>query len=204
MLSPTSAANEVPSWPPLSPNGLTPGPVNLDAMHPSIEESNTICQLFFENVNPFLRILHESAFGQALNQYRRGTFILPREFEALLFSIYLLTINNLRPEVVESIFSTSKDALLTRFQQATQTALSNVHFMTSDKIWTLQALLHYLVCKIYIWSISMYFEQHGVHYCIHHYLTPVPDISVSTKPTPRCCGNTRCCGTSSSKHGTSS
>lgn len=120
--------------------------IDLRLAHPTIEESNTLCKLFFDGVNPFIRVLHESHFGRELVQYRRGHHQFPDEFEALLFSIYTLTVGSLSPEVVEGLFSTTKNVLLARFQSVTQASLSKVHFFKTEKIMTILALLHYVVC----------------------------------------------------------
>lgn len=125
----------------MSPNP----PTDLSYAHPTLEESNMLCKLFFENVNPFIRVLHQAHFGRELDRYRRGSIDFPREFEALLFAIFLLTINSLRPEVVQRIFSTPKHTLLANYQYACQAALANVDFFKTDKVQTLQALVHYLV-----------------------------------------------------------
>jgi len=117
--------------------------------HPSLEESNMLCKYFFETVNPFTRALHSSLFARELGMYRRGTFHLPHEFEALLFSIYTLTVNSLRAEVVERTFSTSKDELLSRLKLSTQYALTRIHFHKTEKVHGLGALLHYLVINLY-------------------------------------------------------
>jgi hypothetical protein len=124
------------------------GMMDLSAMHPTTEESNTLIKLFFKSVNPFIRVLHQGLFGRELEQYRRGVFFLPREFEALLFSIYTLAVSSLRPEIVEKALLTQKNVLLGRFQHAAQVALSSVNFYKTDKILTLQALLHYVVSGI--------------------------------------------------------
>lgn len=120
-------------------------PTDLSLVQPTLTESNILCKLFFKSVNPFIRVLHEPQFGKELNQYRRGTFAFPQEFEALLFSIYTLTVNSLRPDIIEQTFSTPKNTLLTRLKYATQVALSKVDFFKTDKILTIKALLHYLV-----------------------------------------------------------
>ena len=118
---------------------------DLSLMQPALAESNMLCKLYFDNVDPFIKLLHQSHFGKELDQFRRGTFDFSREYEALLFCIYLLAVNSLRPEVVERIFVTPKPALVIRFQQAARIALIRVHFFTTDKVLVLQALLHYLV-----------------------------------------------------------
>jgi len=120
-------------------------PKDLTYAHPTLEESNMLCKIFFENVNPFIRVLHQAHFGRELDRYRRGSLDWPREFEALLFAIYLLTINSLRAEAVQMVFSSPKDTLVANYKYACQVALSNVDFFKTDNIHTMQALLHYLV-----------------------------------------------------------
>lgn len=126
---------------------------DLNYPHPTLEESNLLCKLFFESVNPFVRVLHEAHFGRELDRYRRGRVELPREFEALLSAIYLLTINSLRPEIVQRAFSTPKDTLIAQYQYACQSALAKVDFYKTDKVYTLLALIHYLV-KSPSWKIN--------------------------------------------------
>lgn len=126
---------------------------DLSLAHPTLDESNLLCKYFFECVNPFVRALHSSLFARELGMYRRGTFHLPQEFEALLFSVYTLTVNSLRSELVERVFSTSKDDLLSRFQVSTQVALTKINYYKSEKVHGLGALIHYVV-----WN-SPLFEQ---------------------------------------------
>ncbi|KAH6665041.1 hypothetical protein B0J14DRAFT_241526 [Halenospora varia] len=134
-----------PSWVSLSTLGMSPPPsTDLSSGHPTLEESNLLCKLFFKTVNPFVRVLHEAHFGKELDRYRRGRLDLPREFEALLSAIYLLTINSLRPEIVQRAFSTSKSTLVVQYQYACQSALAKVDFYKTDKVHTFQALIHYL------------------------------------------------------------
>ncbi len=118
---------------------------DISVLHPSIDESNLLLELFFQSVNPFIHVIHERNFRKELDQYRREVFFLPREFEALLFSIYALTVNSLSAELVETHFLVPKRILLARFQQAAQVSLGNVAFFKTDKVLTIQALLHYLV-----------------------------------------------------------
>lgn len=130
--------------------------MDLSLVQPTLSESNILCKLFFKSVNPFIRVLHESQFGKELNQYRRGTLSFPQEFEALLFSIYTLTVDSLRSDVIEKVFSTPKQTLLTRFKYGAQVALSNVDFFKTDKILTIQALLHYLVRILFYYPVTLH------------------------------------------------
>jgi hypothetical protein len=125
---------------------------DLTAIQPTIEESNSIIKIFFEQVNPFIRILHQGYFAKELEQYRRSVFFLPEEFEALLFSIYVLTISTINAETVNREYGVDKMALLDRFHNAAQVALAKVNFYKTDKILTLQALLHFVVSNVIVLS----------------------------------------------------
>jgi hypothetical protein len=145
LLQPAAAQDSAPS---LVPGLLSQLPLtNISILHPSIDESKLLLKLFFQCVNPFIHIVHESSFGRELDQYRRQVFFLPQEFEALLFSIYALTVNSLSAELVETHFFVPKPILLARFQEAAKVSLSNVAFFKTDKVLTFQALLHYLVSQ---------------------------------------------------------
>ncbi|KAN0107928.1 Fungal specific transcription factor domain containing protein [Hyaloscypha variabilis] len=111
---------------------------------PTLDESNFLCKLFFENVNPFIRVLHQAHFGRELDRHRRGRLEWPAEFEALLSTIYLLAINSLRPEIVQRAFLTPKAVLISRYQHVCQCALAKVEFFKTNRIHALQALLYYL------------------------------------------------------------
>jgi hypothetical protein len=123
---------------------------DLSLLQPSLAESNLLCKVYFESVDPFIKLLHQSHFGKELDQYRRGAFLFPHDYEALLFCMYLLAVNSLRAEIVERIFSTPKQALVARFRHAAQAALARVNFFITDKVMVLQATLHYLVRPVLV------------------------------------------------------
>jgi hypothetical protein len=123
--------------------------------NPSLDESNMLLRLFFQSVNPFIRVLHQSLFARELDQYHRGTLIWPKEFEALLFSIYLLTVNSLRTEVAENVFLESKASLLERYQYAAQVSLTKMNFFKTQTIPGIWAVLHYIV-----WFLVYDIEMH--------------------------------------------
>jgi len=126
---------------------------DLSTYHPTMEESHLLFKLFFDSVHPFLRMFHQAHFGKELNQYRRGVYAFPREFEAFIFSIYALTVNSFRSEIIENIFHVSKAELLTRFKQAVQIALTKVDFCRTDKLTAILAAAHYMV-RIFFFVIK--------------------------------------------------
>ncbi|KAG9229823.1 hypothetical protein BJ875DRAFT_176798 [Amylocarpus encephaloides] len=116
----------------------------LSLMHPTLDQSNVLCKYFFEIIQPFIPVIHQALFARELEQYRRGTYLHPQEFEAVLFTMYLLTINSLQPRVIEEIFSVPKQEVLAKFKHSAQVALSRIDFMRNEKLHGLGALLYYV------------------------------------------------------------
>ncbi len=168
-------------------------------MHPSIKESDMLCKLFFQTVHPFICVLHQSLFARELDQYRRGTFIYPRVFEALLFSIYTLTVNSLRADTVLHIFSTSKDVLLARYQYAAQASLTKIDFFKTSKVNGISAILHYTVCMLKARLPELSIKAKKITFVCHACHSHIIDISVSTESLQGCCCAARSCRTTSSE-----
>jgi hypothetical protein len=112
---------------------------------PTVAQSDLLLKIFFESVERFIGVLHEPTFRRELDQYRMGKFNLHREFEALLFSVYAMTIVSLRSEIVIRLFGEPRGVLLERYQFAAERALCAANILRSRKILTFQALLYYLV-----------------------------------------------------------
>jgi hypothetical protein len=73
---------------------------------------------------------------------------ISRPAEALMFSIYFLSVTSLQNEECESMFRESRLSLLAKYTYAAQQALINARFLRSLNLFTLQALILYLVSRI--------------------------------------------------------
>lgn len=120
-------------------------PTDFNAAHPTLTQSNELFRLFGEYVNSKTQLVHSGYLHRSVNNWRRGSQELPREFEAFMFTTYLLTANALAPNFVERTFTTTKSVLVAQFHQAVQASLSKLNFLTTDKVWVLAALVQYTV-----------------------------------------------------------
>lgn len=120
-------------------------PHELEIYHPTVAQSDLMFKIFFESVERFVGVLHEPTFRRELDQFRMKKHPLHREFEALLFSMYAMTIVSLRSERVLRLFGESREVLLERYQFAAEKSLSAANILRSRKILTFQAFLYYLV-----------------------------------------------------------
>ena len=113
--------------------------------HPSGEQGEFLCNLFFSRIEPSIRIVHETSFRKECQVFRMGKGTSPLEFEALLFAVYTLTVFLSPSEMVEHVFGESRSELLGRYKKAVEMALCRCQFMRSNSFISFQALLYWIV-----------------------------------------------------------
>ena len=120
--------------------------INLGNMHPTRVQADLLCTIYFRNVDPFVKLVHKPRFILDLEQFWQGLLDHSARFEALLFAIYGLAIMSISHEYINTHFSgETRLNLLSRFQMATEVALTRSNFLRSHSLVTLQAFLLYLV-----------------------------------------------------------
>lgn len=120
-------------------------PFDMSAMHLSQDQEDLMFDLFFKNVEPFIRIMHRQTFRSDLQDFRTGFSKLEHEMRALVFSIQAVTVAALPSDVVLVTFGQSRHTLMDHFQLATELALSRANYLQSRMIACYQALLYYVV-----------------------------------------------------------
>ena len=120
--------------------------INLGNMHPTRLQADLLCNIYFRNSDPFIKLVHKTRFIFDLEQFRQGVLDHSARFEALLFAIYGLATMSMSHEYITTHFSgETRINLLSRFQMATELALTRLNFLRSHTLVTLQAFLLYLV-----------------------------------------------------------
>ena len=120
-------------------------PFALQAFLPPESEADLLIKIFFQNVNPFVRILNRESFSADLTRFRAGQLANSSSFIPLLFSVYGLAVVSLLPSDVAASFGVEKEWLLYKYQEAQELALHQVDFVNSNKLSVFQAFLYYLV-----------------------------------------------------------
>ncbi|KAJ5088778.1 hypothetical protein N7456_012394 [Penicillium angulare] len=137
--------------------GGSPG--RITHLHPSPIQIFQLWQVYLNNVNPLLKISHVPTLQNHIVGAGADLPNLSKPLEALMFSIYLISVTSMTKEDVQSTFEKSKDALLAKYHGATQRALVNAGFMRSSDLMTLQAYLLYLL------SIGSYVDPRSL-FCL--------------------------------------
>ena len=119
--------------------------VDLSTLHPDPVQIFRLWQIYLDNVNPLLKVTHTPSLqGRVIEAASNVTNINPI-LEALMFSIYCMSILSLIVEDCQTIFGSSKEDLLMRYQFGCQQALLNCGFLRSSDRDCLTALYLYLV-----------------------------------------------------------
>ncbi|KAI3324420.1 hypothetical protein HD806DRAFT_495026 [Xylariaceae sp. AK1471] len=125
--------------------GLRKSVVDLSRLHPEPIHIIRLWQIYLDNVDPLLKVTHNSTLqGRIIDAASRLNDI-ESPLEALMFSIYCISVLSLSDEDCQTMFNASKKDLLTRNHLACQEALLNCGYMRTNDRDCLTALHLYLV-----------------------------------------------------------
>jgi hypothetical protein len=122
---------------------------SFSGFHPSGNHTFFLWNIFVNNVDPLVRILHKPGMQRELIKIAENpTNELTKPLEALLFAVYFASVTSMAPEDCRISFQEERHILLGRYRFAVQQALARAGFLGSRSLVTLQALLIYLVMII--------------------------------------------------------
>lgn len=119
--------------------------VNLTTLHPQPMDIMRLWQIFVDNVNPLIKVIHAPTIQQQILEISMALESVSKGMEALLFSIYLLAVTSIDDARCKDVFGEERSSLLARYQFGAQQALLNAEFLRPSSLVVLQALLIYLV-----------------------------------------------------------
>ncbi|KAK0732529.1 fungal-specific transcription factor domain-containing protein [Apiosordaria backusii] len=125
--------------------GYSSADVDLRPLHPLPSQIPFIWQVFQENVDPILKVLHVPSMNKLIRDYRRNLDTLTPSTEALMFSIYYASITSLDEDEVRRNFDAEKDTLLQKYRFALEQALGRSNLLTTPDLVVAQAFLLFLV-----------------------------------------------------------
>jgi hypothetical protein len=124
--------------------------INLIDMHPTAMQIMQLWQVYLNNVDPLLKLTHtptlQKRLIEASGKISSGMSI-DADIEALLFSIYFISVNSLTEAETLASFGIAKSSLQARYHVASQQALLNVNLMRTLDMTVLQAYVLHLVSK---------------------------------------------------------
>jgi len=120
--------------------------VNLKQMHPTPSQVFILWEVFKDNVDPVVRILHRPTATKILMNASSNVDGLSKPAEALLFAIYFASVISLDDQQCMELLKDSRHALVNRFRFAAEQALARAGFLSSSSLMVLQAFVFFLIC----------------------------------------------------------
>ncbi|KAE8384087.1 C6 zinc finger domain protein [Aspergillus alliaceus] len=118
---------------------------DLSASHPTHVQIFRLWQIYLDNINPLLKVTHTPTLQTRLIDAASDIANVNPTMEALMFSIYCVSILSLTEDKCSALFGSPKKDLLTAYQSACQQALRNCCILRSSDRESLTALYLYLV-----------------------------------------------------------
>ncbi|KAH9903837.1 fungal-specific transcription factor domain-containing protein [Xylariomycetidae sp. FL2044] len=125
--------------------GYSSSDVDLHQLHPLPSQIPFIWQVYSENVDPVIKILHLPTMNKTIRELRSSMADITPGLEALMFAIYFAAITSLDEDEVRTNFNTEKKALIDRYRFATEQALAKANFLTTSELVVVQAMVIFLV-----------------------------------------------------------
>lgn len=119
--------------------------VDLRKMHPLPSQIPFLWQVYQENVEPLVKILHVPSMNKTIRALRSNMHDISPGVEALMFSIYYASITSMEDEEVRVNFGTEKGELIQRYRFATEQALAKANFLVTSELIVLQAFTIFLI-----------------------------------------------------------
>jgi hypothetical protein len=119
--------------------------IDLSTLHPGQLQIFRLWQIYLENVDPLLKVTHSPTLQASIIDAASDMGNVSAALEALMFSIYCVSILSLAEDDCYSLFGSPRRDLLTNYQFGCRQALLKCEFLRSSDCDCLTALYLYLV-----------------------------------------------------------
>ncbi|GAW11645.1 hypothetical protein ANO14919_009930 [Xylariales sp. No.14919] len=125
--------------------GYSSSNVDLRSLHPLPSQMLFYWQVYMDNVDPIVKLLHVPAMTKIVKELRSDMSTITPGVEALMFAIYLAAITSMEHDEVMTNFGAEKPQLLARYRFATEQALAKANCVTTSELVVLQAFVLFLI-----------------------------------------------------------
>ena len=119
--------------------------VDVSTLYPDQIQIVRLWQIYLENVDPLLKITHTPTLQCRIIDAASNISNIDSTLQALMMSIFCVSVRSLTEDDCRSAFLSSKRDLLTKYQFGCQEALLNCEFLQTCDRECLTALYLYLV-----------------------------------------------------------
>ncbi|KAI1444582.1 fungal-specific transcription factor domain-containing protein [Annulohypoxylon stygium] len=128
---------------------------NLEELHPQPAHVFRLWQIFLERVNPLTKVIHVPTVQPLLVEAATSRENVPKNVEALLFSIYLMATVSLSDDECVERFGFTKVEAYNRYSKGCRSALMRIGILKNYDLVVLQALV------LYLFSLPGRYDRHA-------------------------------------------
>lgn len=125
--------------------GYSSSKVDMQQLHPSESQARQFWEVFKENVDPLVKVLHiptfEFVFDQAASQLNK----VSKALEPMLFVIYYGAVTSTTPAECREKWGEERNTLLLRYRFGIEQGLARANFLYCDQTLVLQAFIFFLI-----------------------------------------------------------
>ena len=119
---------------------------STEGLQPTPMQIFKLWQVYIERVNPLFKVIHVPTTQPHVVELATNPQSVPIKIQALIFSIFAMSVVALNDEECEQVLGQTRDDALQKFSKGVKTSLVKVKFLDSFDMSTVQALVIYLVC----------------------------------------------------------
>lgn len=118
---------------------------SLRSYHPPPPKVPVLWDIYLDNVAPLIPMFHKPTVRKLLTDAAQNPNFLDKNSEALVLSVYYVTIVSMSPEQCFSILGDDRDTAVTRYRFAVEQALSKAGLLNTQSLMLLQAAVLFLI-----------------------------------------------------------
>ena len=119
--------------------------VPQEQRHPEPRHIFRLWQIFVENVNPLLKIIHVPTFQQRIFEVSWNIPSISKPTQAIMFAVYTLAIGSLSQLDCVKLFDQEKHVLFDQYRKSTIESLIVAELLSTRDVEVLQAFVLFLV-----------------------------------------------------------
>lgn len=151
--SPSSEEDEDPDSPDSPTDGLHQGWMfgyssimyDMSKLHPSPSQIFIIWEIFKENVDPVLKIVHVPTVKNIIMKAAVNASGLSKASESLFYSICFSAIVSMTEDQCKQLLGGEKDQLMRKYRFAVEQGLARAQFLNSSNLVVLQAFVMFMI-----------------------------------------------------------
>lgn len=119
--------------------------VDMLPLHPTLEQARSYWEVFKENVDPLIKVVHVPSFEPTLLDAASHPENIPKSLECLVFAVYYAAVTSIMPDNCQERWGETRASLLQKYRFGVEQALARANFLHCDELVVLQAFVIFLV-----------------------------------------------------------